>query len=156
MTNTQNIELWKFQLGEEKLIKMIMYLITLGVKWEYSSFDFKKAKEDYLVFFPNISSVNPYWKDTVITYNDIPQPIKDRNRVIRIGTVREINFRKNIPTRFRIGHKYPKSFFLKDFFISIRPILTEEQDVYGLLYSNLAVNSKQYDKTKKRMESNNT
>lgn len=148
MIDTQDIELWKSQLGEEKLIKMIMYLITLGVKWEYSSFDFKKAKEDYLQLHAStLPQYHQFIKD--IQSWDMPKHLKLKNRRLRVGTVRNIQFAKNRPWRFKIGHKYPKSFYLKDFFIALRPILTKEQDIYGLLYSNLAVNSEQYDKTKR-------
>ena len=148
MTDTQDIEIWKSQIGEQKLMSMWLYFASIGCKYEYTSFDFKAAKEEYLIIHGNTVPTNPRFSDH-LSYRDISKPLQLRHKVTRVGTMREIDFLKNKPIRFRIGNKYAKNFYLKDLFISVRPILTKEQDRFGLLYSNLAVISELYDKTKR-------
>jgi hypothetical protein len=117
-------------------IEVIKSFILTGCKYQYTSFDYKKAysefKEDYekagssLLYKPNS------W--------DIPIEYKLKYKVMRIGKLRRIGFNPNGELNwFLIGNKFNKRFYCKDFGTEVKPILNICDDKFGLIKSNEAI-----------------
>lgn len=97
----------------------LLNIVTKCDAFLYNSYDHKKALEEYRELYKeklNIFSENP-------NCHDMPDVLKDKYQVQKIGKLREIHFS---PTgkawRFKIGNKYAKSFFCEDFGVSIFPV----------------------------------
>lgn len=100
---------------------VLLGIIVSGCKFKYYSYDHKKALQEYRTsddykevrkWVPNPSC----W--------EIPQKLKEKYRVEKIGKLREVHFD---PTgkayRFKIGARYAKTYRLKDFGVNVFPLV---------------------------------
>ncbi len=93
--------------------------IISGCKFKYFSYDHKKALEEY-------NTSDSYKEARLWDKNpqswDMPEELKEKYKVERIGTLRVIYFSNGAAYKFKIGSKYPKTFCLTDFGIKVFPI----------------------------------
>jgi hypothetical protein len=124
--------------------RILNYLIYINAEYYYKSYDFDRAKRRYEneLFKNNLSFPD-------INHYTLPLELKQRYEVIKKGCVKRIDFRKNKPWKYMIGSKWARSFRLKDLFVEFKPILTPEQDKFGLLSLDLAEPKKELDDNKK-------
>lgn len=122
----------------------LLNILVSGCKFKYFSYDHKKALEEYntndefsedRIYFPNPDC----W--------DMPNKLKEKFKVERIGKLRKIYFAPNGNIqKFEIGAKYAKTFTLNDIGVSVFP-LTEinysisklNNDIYKFL-NNISIN----------------
>lgn len=101
----------------------IRKFILSGCKFKYYSYDHKKALNDYLTL-DEYSKVRVFIKNPNCWF--MPEELKEKYKIEKIGSLREIHFSPNGEMwRFKIGNKYAKTFFCKDFNNTVFPI--EEQ-----------------------------
>ena len=116
---------------------LIAEFILNGVKWSYESYDYHKAKKDL------IENDQHYYDSmwfTAIDHFAIPDRYKQKYKVWRIGKIRSVFFNPDGDMwRFKIGCRYAKNFYLSDFGVKVKPILSEEEDSHGLIQQGLAV-----------------
>lgn len=99
----------------------IMQLIAKGAKYEYESYDHKSALKEY--------NSSEKWADYKKTFkkpncHDLPQELKEKYITKKIGKLRRIDFNpQGKAWRFKIGHRYSKTFYLDDFGTKLKPIL---------------------------------
>ena len=94
--------------------------INNGGRFLYYSYDHKKALEEYRTSdeFEKqrayISAPQCY---------SMPEKLKEKHRVEKHGKIREVHYNpKGKAWKFKIGNKYPKTFYLKDFGVSVFPL----------------------------------
>lgn len=97
--------------------KKLLHKIVSGCKFRYTSYDHKKAIEEY-------HTSDKYEIDREIYRNpdsyDMPQALKDKYSVDRIGKLREVHFAPNGKAfRFKIGARYAKTFYIEDFGVNV-------------------------------------
>lgn len=118
----------------------IKSFILLGCKYEYNSYDHKKALEEYK------SNLDNYETDFIgsnPSCYDMPDDLKNKYLVKRIGTLSLIEVSNSGDVwRVKIGHKYKKTFYDKDFGESVKPLLNKKQDKYNLINQGLAIFNK--------------
>ena len=95
----------------------LMRNILGGCKFRYISYDHNKALAEY-------NSNEEYKSDRYICSNpdsySMPQKLKDKYLVERMGKLREIHFSPDGKAfKFKIGNKYAKSFRLEDFGVKV-------------------------------------
>jgi hypothetical protein len=116
----------KFKIGGEKLIDVLGYdklfqLIVSGVRFDYVSYDHKKAMSEY--------NESDEFADYRLSYRnpkswDIPDSLKDKYRVIRKGKLRSIQFNPvGKVWRFSIGSKFSKTYSINDFGVKVIPYI---------------------------------
>lgn len=97
-------------------IKEILDHHFKGGKFEYQSFDFKNAAEEYSQTqeWKNHSESAGIW-NTNIQLKDkyqIPEEIRDKHIIWRIGKLRSVDFSpKGTPYRIKMGAKYAVTFY---------------------------------------------
>ncbi len=95
----------------------IKNIILSGCKFRYDSYDHKSAFAEYKEKYdkdPFLSSLHP---------QDMPQELKDKYKIERVGKLREVHFTPNGHMwRFKIGNRYSKSFYASDFGVVVHPI----------------------------------
>ena len=97
--------------------KKLLHKIVSGCKFRYTSYDHKKAIEEY-------RTSDKYEIDREIYCNPesyhMPQALKDKYSVDRIGKLREVHFAPNGKAfRFKIGARYTKTFYIEDFGVKV-------------------------------------
>jgi|SRR5690606_9709462 len=102
----------------------LLELIKEGCKYKYFSYDHKKALKEYQeVYNPGKYEMNP-------SCHYMPEELKEKHKVERIGKIRAIFFSPSGSVfRVKIGNKYPKSFYLDDFGKTVFPLknITDEK-----------------------------
>lgn len=116
----------------------ILSLLLIGCKYEYISYDHKKAVKEYKL-------IDDFWNNNYISYTYesymIPDELKEKYRVLRIGKLRGIEFNPNGSIKqLKIGYKRNKIFYPKDFGISVKPIIDPNIDKFKLIERGLAKN----------------
>jgi hypothetical protein len=101
----------------------LMSIIISGCKFKYFSYDHKKAIEEYKLddkfidmrkHIPNPQSY------------DMPDELKEKYKVERIGKLRQINFSPDGKAySFKIGAKYSKTYGLDDFGMNVFPMIED-------------------------------
>lgn len=104
----------------------IKKFILSGCLFEYNSYDHKKAKAYFLKHrATKFKSVYAPIGQAPQCY-DMPQEIKKKFAVKKIGKLRSIEFRPDgTMWRFKIGNKYSKSYYADDFGKNVKPIFSE-------------------------------
>jgi hypothetical protein len=88
-------------------MKDLASMLLSGCYIEYKSYDHYKAVIDFEKTFNG--------KDHHFNCWDIPDEIKEKHVVWRLGKLREIHFLPNGEMwRFKIGAKYAKTFYVED------------------------------------------
>ena len=121
----------------------IKSFILSGCKFEYDSYDFKKAKEDFLES-DNGKEVlkNPYFLSNAITNFEIPIEYKRKHSIKRIGKLRDLKVNPvGDISSVSIGNKRAKTFRWIDFGDSVKPILSPFNDSFGLIKRGLAIDA---------------
>jgi hypothetical protein len=137
---------------DEHLIpyEVLKELMIQGVRFSYQSYDHKKAIAELKEI--RDTGINPYANVGCLStlVNDlfkipesnwiIPEELKRSNMVWRAGRVWEIFFNKERQMyRFKIGNRYAKTFYLKDFGVTVKPMLFKSEDKYNLIADGLAM-----------------
>lgn len=114
----------------------ITSFLLRDIKFQYISYDHKLASAD----FKNSPEYLSY-KCYELTLNcfSIPDEYKEKYKVLKIGTLREIKLFKSKIVSFRVGQRFPKTFYLSDFGRTIKPILRPNEDEYDLISRGLAI-----------------
>jgi hypothetical protein len=151
---------------------IILELINLKVKFSYESYDHEKAVADYEnKLMINVSDIKAALLNTklnaVITTTStsntnippnlkmlrnqyhpktcwsLPDEFKQKHLVWRTGKLRAIRFdsRGDIHS-FKIGNKFYKTFYMSEFGIKVKPILSRIDDKHNLIGRGLAVELK--------------
>jgi hypothetical protein len=116
--------------------KEIESFILSGCKFQYISYDHKKAVE----YYKNEWKGEKYPGNEVPQSYDMPKEIKEKFKVLRTGKLRQIEFAPSGKMwRFKIGAKYAKTYYVRDFGDSVKPILERTQDSHKLIKRGLAV-----------------
>lgn len=96
-------------------------VVTSGCKFKYNSYDHKKAMEEYNSS-KKYEEVRKWFKNPKSW--DMPEELKDKYKVERIGKLRRIDFNPDgKPWRFYIGNKYAKSYRIEDFGVKVFPLV---------------------------------
>ncbi len=116
----------EFKLGGEPMIDILGYrklllLISSGVRFKYISYDHKKAIKEY-------HESDSFIKDRTFMKNphsyDVPEVLKNKYQVIRMGKLRSIDFSPDgLAWRFKIGNKYSKRYYIRDFGVNVIPYI---------------------------------
>lgn len=106
-------------------IEEIKKFILSGCKFKYFSYDHKKALEEYRENYNSKGNLTiGEWIHPSPNCYDMPQELKDKYRVEKIGKLRKIDFSNNCEMyKFHIGSKYSKVFYADDFGVNVFPIL---------------------------------
>jgi hypothetical protein len=114
--------------------------IMNGVRFQYESYDHKKAMEELMqTNNTNLSSLNikmchPSWH--------VPVEIRKKHTIWRTGKLWELHFNKNGEmVVFKIGRcrPYIKIFYFVDFGVIVKPMIFKSDDKYNLIGQGLAV-----------------
>ena len=99
----------------------LLCVVISGCKFMYFSYDHKKAMVDYR----ELEKWKPDFRmNPMPDSHSMPNELKEKYKVERIGKLREIHFAPNGKAwRFKIGNKYAKSFSIDSFGISVFPIV---------------------------------
>lgn len=100
----------------------LLDIIKTGCKFEYKSYDHKKAVEIYKETPQYIKHQSEFKEVPNCFY--MPDEIKEQTAVWKVGKVRSIKFSPigKIQT-VKIGNRYSKTFYLSDFGVTVKPIL---------------------------------
>jgi len=119
-----------------------------GIRFQYESYDHKKAVEEIcqiktaggsvtLGIYPCQSTTNNPLLDSCWA---IPDKIKKNHLVWRIGKLRQVYFNpQGEMWRFKIGNKFIKNFYLEDFGVTVKPMIFKSDDYLNLIGQGLAV-----------------
>jgi len=140
---------------------IIKELIISGVRYKYESYDHKKACAEIeelqrLASATNTTALTTTTVSTnatvtnAVSLNDllyvpkncwnIPAEIKKNHIVWRTGRLREVHFNlKGDIGMFKIGLRYFKTFYLKDFGVTVKPLIFKSDDKYDLISQGLAI-----------------
>ena len=102
----------------------IKSIIFSGCKFKYESYDFKGAKQDFLMGLGEIEH-NDFFHSNKKIAEYMPISLKDKYKVLKIGKIWNIQLDSNgFPWRIQIGAspKYAKSFYAHDLFKLFHPI----------------------------------
>ena len=117
---------------EDNVIKSF---ILSGCKFQYESYDHKKAAEFYLNEYKGIK----FGLGIPQSY-DMPDEIKEQFKIYKIGKLRSVDISPiGSIYRAKIGQKYSKTYYCADFGIKVKPILTKKQDKHNLINNNFAI-----------------
>ena len=99
----------------------LLGVVISGCKFLYYSYDHKKAMVDY-------KELDKWKPDFRMNPNpdsySMPDELKEKYKVERIGKLRQINFAPNGKAwRFKIGNKYAKSYSIESFGSVVFPIV---------------------------------
>ena len=102
-------------------IQEIKKFILSGCKFKYFSYDHKKALEEFKQNYKYSEKEGIFdWVNPNPQCYDMPQDLKDKYRVEKIGKLREIKFSNDGEMfKFYIGNRYPKVFYAEDFGVSV-------------------------------------
>lgn len=99
----------------------LLCVVVSGCKFKYMSYDHKKAMEEYN-YSKEYEEVRKWVKNPKSW--DMPQELKDKYKVERVGKLRRIDFNPDgEPWRFYIGNKYAKSYRVEDFGVEVFPLV---------------------------------
>lgn len=99
----------------------LLDIIKTGCKFEYKSYDHKKAAEIYKKT-PQYIKYQSEFKEVPNCFY-MPDEIKEQTEVWKVGKVRSVKFNPmgNIQS-VKIGSRYAKTFYLSDFGVTVKPI----------------------------------
>ncbi|MBE9489001.1 MAG: hypothetical protein IMY67_01785 [Bacteroidetes bacterium] len=104
-------------LSNQELVK----IVVSGCKFKYFSYNHKDALAEY-------KQMNKQDADAMSFISnpdcyDMPEDLKLKHRIEKVGKIRQIHFSPNGNAfRFKIGAKYAKTFYPKDFGINVFPV----------------------------------
>jgi len=107
----------KEPIKQDKEYYNLLNKITSGCLFKYFSYDHKKALEEFNINNKYAKEVL-FWKsiNQNIPCYEMPEELKEKYKVERIGKLRSIEFSPNGKAwRIKIGNKYSKSYSLGDF-----------------------------------------
>jgi hypothetical protein len=116
----------------------ITSFLLKDIKFQYDSYNHKLAKEEFMKSLDFNNPINYGYEHTINCFC-IPDEYKEKYKVLRIGTLREVKLFKSKIISFRVGQRFPKTFHLEDFGRTIKPILKPSEDQYDLISRGLAV-----------------
>lgn len=122
--------------------RIIAELLMSGCKWQYESYDYKKAIAEFRLTDEGIEYFSQPFFDYMYNMDGerIPKKIRLNHSVLRNGKVREIKFDNSSKIwKVYIGNKYSKVFFIPDFGVTVKPMLLKSEDKHGLIELGLAV-----------------
>jgi len=116
-------------------------LIFSGVKFQYESYDYKKALEEIEKYKINDNYYNIGNGLFYFVKNDpVPNDIKQKCIIWRIGKLRQIYFDNDGRIKkYVIGNRRNKTFYLYDFGIKVKPIIFKSDDKFDLINQGFAI-----------------
>jgi len=121
----------------------IKEVVFEGCKFSYESYDHKKAMEEIEMIKATGGNVPYLAKNYFELMNScygVPDSIKKNHIVWRTGKLRQIYFDKNGQMcRFKIGQRWYKNFYLKDFGVSVKPMIFKSADHWNLIGQGMAI-----------------
>ena len=95
----------------------LLDIIKTGCKFEYKSYDHKKAVAEFKTTEAYIE-----YKEPPDCFS-MPVDIKDKYTIWKVGKIRSIEFNPDGSfRRAKIGNKYSKTFYPSDFGVTVKPI----------------------------------
>lgn len=120
----------------------LKFLVNSRIYYEYESYDHKLAYDECI----NSPEYNfgKEW-DKIIPSGFIPDKIKEKYIIKRIGKLRQLTFSPNMYiNRIVIGNKYNKTYYINDFGRKVKPILIKEMDEFNLIGKGIALDALDY------------
>lgn len=124
----------------------LKFLVNSRIYYEYNSYDHKLAYDEYIKT-PEFKSNDKINEDFpgAIPSGFIPDKIKEKYKIKRIGKLRQLTFSPNMYiNRIVIGNKYKKTYYIGDFGRKVKPILTKEIDEFNLIDRGIALDANDY------------
>jgi len=124
---------------------IVKELVLSGCKYQYDSYDYDKARQEIREIIASGKIVDPdldnqYFGETYSKDWVIPDKIKQKHQVWRIGKIRLIKFNNNSEMwYFKIGCRYYKTYYIHDFGVKVKPIISKFDDRWGLIPQGLAI-----------------
>jgi hypothetical protein len=119
--------------------ELLKELVMNGVRFQYESYDHKKAVEEMkntpalaTTVMHSLGVPNDFWI--------IPDEVKQNHIIWRTGKLREVYFDKDGQMcRFKIGQRWYKNFYLDDFGLKVKPMIFKSDDKYDLIGKGMAI-----------------
>jgi len=116
----------------------IKELLFSGIWFKYMCYDHKEAVKE-LDNITNANDVIQYNSQNLFEFINSSAEIPD-HIVWRTGKLREIYFKPNGEIKkMRIGNCWFKIFYIKDFGITVKPIIFKSDDIYDLINKGMAI-----------------
>jgi hypothetical protein len=113
--------------------EQILAFLPPDVKFMYKSYNHKQAVKEFNQMLDGHKLLTDL-KNPNCHY--IGDELKEKHIEWKVGRIHQVVYRKSF-TRYRIGNKYPKSFYINDFGVNFKPLLrslsslTTEQEING-------------------------
>ena len=123
----------------------IGYVIANNFRFQYPSYDYKSAIEEFKTTNEYIKNVQYYTYGGKIDGSLIPKDIKEKHKIFQVGRIFSIIFRQNTMNRINIGRRVQKSFSIENIGGIVKPLVDPYNDKYNLIERGLAISK--YDVT---------
>jgi len=115
-------------------IPQIISFINTGIQYQYISYDHKKALIDYEFNRTGMAGIEQILTPEKPDCFYMPDYLKQKYAIARVGKLRTVNYnRSGQPWCFKIGAKYSKSYYARDFGLTVKPILNPKNTSYKKL-----------------------
>lgn len=106
--------------------RQLLDIVVSGCVFAYNSYDHAKAEEEFIGndgYNQDIEALSIFGNGGVVSCYDLPDELKEKHKVWRIGKIRQISFAPNgEATKFIIGARYFKTYYMDDFGVNVFPL----------------------------------